>query len=120
MKQAADLISVLFLSREMAHRAHLKTTSYAQHVALGEFYDEVVDLADEFAEVFQGTYGIIKDVPYGKAGSGDIADLLDGQLEKIEDLRGAFDKAYDKPLQNIIDTVCALYSRTLYKLRNLK
>jgi len=45
MKQAAEIVSVLFLSREQAHRAHLLTKSYEQHVALSSFYDAVIDLA---------------------------------------------------------------------------
>ena len=32
------------------HYAHLKTTSYAQHIALGEAYDAIGDLNDSLAE----------------------------------------------------------------------
>lgn len=39
----ARLIAILFLSREVAHRAHLNTKSYAQHMALGSFYDDIID-----------------------------------------------------------------------------
>lgn len=50
----ADLIAVLFLSRDIAHREHLSTTSFSQHMALGEFYPGVIDLADKLAEAYQG------------------------------------------------------------------
>ena len=122
MIAAADFVSMLFLARELTHREHLKTTSYAKHVALGDFYESVVEMADEFAEVYQGQYGIIKDIPLGENEfSGEIDDILESQLEWIEKLREKnFTKPIDRPLQNLIDTICALYLRTIYKLRNLK
>lgn len=120
MNKAAELIAALFMAREQAHRAHLATTSYAQHMALGDFYDAIVDKADTFAEVYQGIYGIIEDIPYAKPTKGEVDDALETHLETVEGLRGAFTKLADKPLQNIIDDICAEFNRTLYKLRNLK
>lgn len=119
MKHVPEIVSLLFLSREQAHRAHLKTKSYAQHVALGEFYDAVIDLADTFAEVAQGTYGLMADVPYGKPTAGKIDDVLEAHLERIEDLRQHFKGSCDGPLLNLLDEIGALYAKTLYKLRNL-
>ena len=52
-------IGTLFLARDVAHSVHLNTRSYAKHQALNGFYDEVVDLADKFAEAYQGKYGLI-------------------------------------------------------------
>ena len=39
-------IAMLFLSRDLAHAAHLRTDSLAEHQALGTFYSSIVDLAD--------------------------------------------------------------------------
>lgn len=119
MKHLTEVVSTLFLSREQAHRAHLKTKSYAQHVALGDFYDAVIDFADTFAEVAQGTYGILPDIPYKSPSKGAIDAVLEAHLEAIEDLKSEFDKPCDGPLLNIIDEIGALYAKTLYKLRNL-
>ena len=119
MKHMTEIVATLFLSREQAHRAHLRTKSYAQHVALGEFYDEVVDLADTFAEVAQGTYGLLPEVPYKTPTKGQIAEVLEAHLECVEDCKPKFDKPCDGPLLNIIDEIGALYPKTLYKLRNL-
>lgn len=120
MKQAAEIVAVLFMSREQTHRAHLSTRSYAQHVALGEFYDAVVDLADTFAETYQGTYGAIGSIPFLQPTPGSIDDVLEKHLDRIEDLRTAFGKKLcDRPLENIIDEMGALYAKTLYKLRML-
>ena len=117
MKQALDIVSVMFLSREQAHREHLKTKSYAAHVALGDFYESVVSIADEFAEAYQGLYGALGDIPYRQADRGLIDDVLEQHLHVIEQARAALSEDQDKPLQNIIDTACDLYLSTLYKLR---
>ena len=50
MKSAGEYIALLFLARDLAHRAHLRTRSYAEHMALGAFYEGIIPLADEFAE----------------------------------------------------------------------
>lgn len=119
MKQAADIVSILFISREQAHREHLKTGSYAKHIALGDLYDAVVDMADTFAETAQGLYGIL-DIPYGKPVDGAIDQVLEHHCASIEELRQAFTKPYESCLLNIIDEISALYSQTIYKLRRLK
>jgi len=120
MKQAAEIVSVLFLSREQTHRAHLLTKSYEQHMALGSFYEAVIELADSFAELYQGTYGRMSDIPYGTPTPGAIDVVLEKHLDKIEDLRIAFGKKLcDRPLENTLDEICGLYATTLYKLRLL-
>ena len=111
---------MLFTSRDQAYRAHLLTKSYAQHVALGEFYDAVVDLADSLAEVTMGTYGAFTEIPVEPPARGAIDAALEAHLNKIEDLRAAFGgKACDRPIENLLDEVGALFAQTLYKLRNL-
>ena len=45
----AYVVSTLFNARTNAHIAHLQTKSYARHIALGDFYDGVLDIADKFA-----------------------------------------------------------------------
>jgi hypothetical protein len=52
-------IGNLFLARDVAHSVHLNTRSYAKHVALNGFYTEIIELADSFAEAYQGKYGLI-------------------------------------------------------------
>ena len=57
-----SLISKLFESRDFSHRVHLfaKDKSYAQHKALGSFYEAITDLTDKLYEVHAGQYGPIK------------------------------------------------------------
>lgn len=117
----AKLIAVLFLSRDVAHREHLRTKSYAQHKALNEFYDEIVDLADDLAEMYQGRNGIIDNIPLLKENSsaGAPADKLAEHLAFVEKSRYSAVSKDDTALQNKIDEIVGLYLSTLYKLRNL-
>ena len=118
--KAADFIGVLFLGRDVAHSVHLNTRSYAKHVALQGFYEEIVELADKFAETYQGKYGLIGGISLQPAKTtANIADFLQEQAEEIEANRY---KVVDKdctPLQNIIDEIMGLYYGTIYKLRFL-
>lgn len=113
----AKTIGILFLSRTMAHMAHLKTTGYATHKALNEFYDDVVGLADDLAEAAQGQYGIL-DIPFINM-SGSVKDpigMLQGHLKQLESAMSSCDEDY---LMNIFQEIQRLYRGTLYKLINL-
>jgi hypothetical protein len=112
------IIGLLFHARTVAHIEHLKTKSYAQHVALNTFYDEIVELADSLAEAYQGDKGLMSDVPmYAKFPDYPIDVFLEKQMKTIEELRK--EGNYRSALQNIIDEIIGLYLSTLYKLRNL-
>ena len=54
VNQMGELVSELLSAATKLHMAHLKTTSYASHMALGEFYDELPDMVDGIAEQYQG------------------------------------------------------------------
>jgi hypothetical protein len=54
-----DILECLLEMRDTAHLFHLQTDSHAHHSILNEFYDSILDLADNFAETWQGAYGII-------------------------------------------------------------
>ena len=121
MNKAADLIAIMFLARELAHREHLKVSgpgSLAKHEAFNEFYDGIVELADKFAETYQGKYGIIEDIPLAENEfSGGCVEVLEAQVNWIDENR---DSICDyRPLQNIIDEICGFYWAKLYKLKNL-
>lgn len=115
------LIALLFFSREVAHREHLKTRSYAEHVALNEFYDAIVGNADSIAEAYQGRHQIIEDIPMISMDlTGSPADKLEKILTAVEKIRyTAVDKT-DTTIQNLIDEAIAQFLSTLYKLKNLK
>lgn len=113
----AKLIGVLFMSRTAAHMSHLKTGSYSKHKALNSFYDDIVDLADDIAEVAQGKFGKL-DIPYIEL-KGDIEDpvsMLESHLVMVENLGK---KCEIGALKNIFDEIQALYLSTIYKCREL-
>lgn len=116
----ADFVGHLFLARDVAHSVHLNTRSYAKHKALGTFYDEIVDLADSFAEAYQGRHGLIGPISLQSAKkNGNIIEFLQDSLAEIEENRYKFCDEDESAIQNIIDEIVALYLSTLYKLRFL-
>jgi hypothetical protein len=116
----ADFVGHLFLARDVAHSVHLNTRSYAKHKALGTFYDEIVDLADSFAEAYQGRHGLIGPISLQSAKkNGNIIEFLQDSLAEIEENRYKFCDEKETAIQNIIDEIVALYLSTLYKLRFL-
>ena len=115
-----ELVGTLFLSREIAHRAHLKTTSFAEHKTLDDFYNSVVEVADSITEAYQGRNGII-DIPFVPNDyNGSIVDTLQGLLDCIESIRYTAVPQEDTAIQNLIDEAVALFLSTLYKLKQLK
>lgn len=115
-----DFIGMLFLARDVAHSVHLNTRSFSKHMALNTFYDEIIDLADGFAEAYQGRKGLIGPISLRSANkTTNIVEFLQNQLEEIEACRYEVADKTDTPLQNLIDGIIELYLSTLYKLRFL-
>jgi hypothetical protein len=117
---ASQLVGHLFLSRDVAHSTHLNTRSFAKHSALQTFYDEIVDLADKFAEAYQGRHGLIGPiaVPAAKKTT-NIIEFLQAAMAEVEEARYEVCQKTDTPIQNIIDEIVGLYLSTLYKLKFL-
>ena len=115
-----DFVGMLFLARDVAHSVHLNTRSFSKHMALNTFYDEIIELADGFAEAYQGRYGLIGPISLLSAKkTTNIVEFLQDQLDEIESGRYDVCKKDDTPLQNLIDGIIELYLSTLYKLRFL-
>ena len=115
-----DFIGTLFLARDVTHSVHLNTRSYAKHKALQGFYEGIIDLADGFAEAYQGRYGLIGPISLMSAKkTSNVVEFLQDQLDEIEAGRYDVCKKEDTPLQNLIDGIIELYLSTLYKLRFL-
>ena len=118
--KACDFVGLLFLARDVTHSVHLNTRSFSKHSALQSFYDEVIDLADKFAEAYQGRHGLIGPISLMSAKkNGNIIEFLEQSLKDIEGMRYEVCDKNDTPLQNIIDEIVGLYLSTLYKLKFL-
>ena len=117
-ESAAAFVSVLFHSATVTHFMHLQTKSFAQHMALGEYYDAIVDLADKWAEAYQGCYDIITGYPKDFHLSTDPVKYLTQIKEFVDDIRK--DLPQDSELNNLVDGIADQIDSTLYKLRFLK
>lgn len=117
---AADFVGTLFLARDVAHSVHLNTRSFSKHSALNEFYDNIVDLTDKFAEAYQGRHGLIGPIALqGAKKTTNIVEFLQDSLDDVEAARYKVCEKTDSALQNIIDEIVGQYLSTLYKLKFL-
>jgi len=117
-ESAAAFVSVLFHSATVTHFMHLQTKSFAQHMALGEYYDAIVELADKWAEAYQGCYDIITGYPKDFHLATDPVKYLTQIKDFVDDIRK--DLPSESQLQNIVDEIADQIDSTLYKLRFLK
>lgn len=123
---AVSLFSKLFESREMAHIYHLQVNgqqgSHAAHVALNDYYFNVLNLIDDLIETYQGQYGIV-----------DGYDVIDTKETRSKEAVAYFEEiaefikhgrkcisVEDTHLHNIVDEIIALIYKTLYKLKFTK
>lgn len=118
------LVATLFLARDLAHREHLATKGIgadARHRALGEFYDEIVDLGDDLAESYMGRFNVDLDIQLLASGVGeDIIAVLEAQADWVHTTRYDAVAREETALNNIVDDIELRYYRTLFKLRRLK
>ena len=86
--KAAEFVGLLFLARDVTHSVHLNTRSYSKHVALNIFYDRIIGVADDFAEAYQGRYGLIGPISLHSAKkTTNVIEFLEDSLKEIEDAR---------------------------------
>lgn len=107
----------LMHARTNAHVMHLQTKSYARHMALGSFYEDLVGLVDAVAEAYQGRYGITNYPPLPFKVESDPVMMLRSLRRYVDDTRGGL--CDHSEIQNLIDEIVALMDSTLYKLENL-
>jgi DNA-binding ferritin-like protein len=118
--KACDFVGILFLARDVTHSVHLNTRSYSKHKALQKFYENIIDLADSFAEAYQGRHGLIGPISLMSAKkTSNVVEFLESQLAEIEGARYDVVDKSDSTMQQLIDNIIELYLSTLYKLRFL-
>lgn len=117
---AGKLVGLCFDLRDATHKAHLKTTSYAEHMALDAFYKDIVEHADAIAEGVQGRTGkLITD--YGTFKLPPETPILEHLTKArtwIDTNRNDVSDA--REIQNDIDSLLSLFNSTIYKLTFLK
>ena len=113
-----ELLCEMLEASAQAKVFHWQTSSFAEHEALGEFYEGFNDLMDKFIESYQGCYGRImmgcdmEVKPY----------TLDAPVTFLEEFKsyisgGARMLVIGNPaLTNILDEINGLVDQTIYRL----
>ena len=111
----------LLHSATVTHIMHLQTESFAEHMALGEYYEAIPDLVDALIEAWQGKNQQIL------RGYGEGEESYEGMkpLDYLQSLRDEWQicrplLGEDTELQNLADTISEQLDSTMYKLRFLK
>ena len=120
MENCAKLVSFLFHSRTQAHVFHLQTTSFAEHKALNDYYDGIIDLVDRLVESYQGKYGVLRGYSNYSileyTDKNQVITYFEALVNKVYTLREGITDSY---FQNQVDTIMELLESTLYKLKCL-
>ena len=110
------LIERMFASRNAAHIAHWKTKNGEEYRALGEYYDNVIELLDKFVEMHQGGAGLVGDV---KGEVENATKLINDDIIWLTKNREQIAKNIPA-LENVLDELTGMHMTTLYKLENLR
>lgn len=108
-----EIIDKVFDNADNAHRCHLATESFAEHAALGEFYEDVRAKLDTFVESAMGL-----DVPPPDAPTDIIIQLEEGLIRLTGQREDVCQE--DATLLALYDELTAVYTRALFKLKRLK
>ena len=120
-KNIEEFFGTLQQATVEAWKEHLKTDKYSKHIALNDFYEDIVELVDTLIEDYMGIYGKVSDykniMTTEKIGAVEYLESLREMCKETDDL---FDEDDDSELLSDIDNILSLIDSTLYKLKELK
>jgi DNA-binding ferritin-like protein len=114
----AMFAATMLHSATNTHFFHWNTDSFSKHMALGEYYEEIVELVDDLVESYMGCYEQIKTFPSVYHQPKEAVKYMESLKNFVDDARK--DLPQETQIQNIIDEIAQLIDSTLYKLRFLK
>lgn len=114
-----QLIALIFATRNAAHLAHWRTKSFSQHMALNEFYDDVLEVLDKLVEAHQGAFELIGKVELDQPVVKEILQRLEADMVWISENRPKITGKLPA-LDNILQELEGVYLKAIYKLRNLQ
>jgi hypothetical protein len=123
MREHLDFFSRLLWINTRAKLRHLypsnpgKLGSGWEHSVLGSYYSDLEDLTDKLIECYQGIYGLHEIIVPEAECEQSAEQMISSFYTYVEVKRTAFKESF---IQNIIDEIQALNSRTIYKLKYLK
>lgn len=109
--------TILFHSRQQAHFWHLQTKSYAEHKALNEYYDGILELTDQLLEVYLGKGKKIDFNRITMVFKGYNKQAMIEYFKKLARYMVRVKKSLkdsDGDLLNIMEEIIALINKTLY------
>ena len=110
-----ELICRVFTTRGTSHLAHWKTKCYAEHMALGDFYDDIIGSVDTIVEAYQGNFGLVDTSLDMCKVEKTILAQLKADVNWIAMNRSDIAHKVDA-IENLIDGLTEIYLKTIYKL----
>lgn len=98
IKKMRELITELYCVTNTAHVAHINTRSFAQHKALGEFYDFTSDFKDRMIEYMVGQ-GYVSQIVTNPIDTDE--DIMDEATEAMDMINEFSAKSGDETLKNM-------------------
>ena len=118
MANLADCVSLLWNSRTQAHIWHNGTNSFSEHKALGEFYENIVELVDGLVESYNGVYPRLTGLKTLSVTDWSSTEVT---IVYFKNLYAYLQKErvnlpQESWIQNQIDEIVQLVAETLYQL----
>lgn len=110
--------ATLLHSSTNAHFFHWSTNSYSQHKALGNFYEDIIELVDDYVEAYMGCYEQIKTFPSVYHQPKEPLAYLESLKKFVAEANNDLPK--EQELVNIVAEIQQLIDSTIYKLKYLK
>lgn len=104
-----------------AWKKHLKTDKYSKHVALNDFYEDIVDVVDQLIEDYMSIYGKVENY------ENLLSEKEIGAIEYLETLRDFTRESADELLDeddtelfSDVDNILSVIDTAIYKLKELE
>ncbi|MEK9767363.1 MAG: DUF5856 family protein [Betaproteobacteria bacterium] len=117
-----DIVSVLLESMVQSHVFHLRTRSYAAHIALQEYYTQIQELTDDLAEVMISAEGdLVKYCENIKISNEATTDHIKTYFSELIDIAEiSYNNMEDVAVQSVMEDILKLMRLTHYKISFLK
>ncbi len=110
-----ELASRTLQARDAAHRQHWASKSYAEHIALNGFYDDVTEAVDAVVECYQGVFGDIDHFEVTTEPVDNIRAYLSDEMDWIASNRDIIAQGSEN-VGALIDNLSAIYSKAVFLL----
>jgi hypothetical protein len=113
------VIGSLLFSVTYSHLYHLIISSYASHIALDEFYNEMPEKVDALAEAYLAETNLAKFVCCVTPTTADPIDYLESLKKFLDEYPEQKQGELKNNFQSLLDDCVNLIESTLYKLKRL-